>query len=212
MAQGGIVPSPNSAFTPVRRQSPTPSPSPFYDFTGYWLEERSFLSSLCDEIGTVGDLQLVAASLGFKYSRVEQILTSFPHDFPTGVRYACRMVHCLPLHVLGEAGWSGSSFQWNAQRRALQSYCECSLSCASACVFAPMDSSTYLWHFGWEFGRGGDERRWYYSQLSPTPPTHSPLGNIMQRGSAYRGGSLWHRPSHCGSHHRIPDACIPQGR
>ena len=84
-AQGGIAPSPKSAFTPDHRQSPTPSPSPFYDFTGYRLEERSFLSSLCDEIGTVGDLQSVAASLGFKYSRVEQILTSFLHDFPAAV-------------------------------------------------------------------------------------------------------------------------------
>ena len=31
------------------------------------------------------NLQSVAASLGFKYSRVEQILTSFPHDFPAAV-------------------------------------------------------------------------------------------------------------------------------
>ena len=85
MAQGSIVPSPTSAFTPVCRQSPTPSPSPFYDFTGYRLEERSFLSSLCDKIGTVGDLQSEAASLGFKFSQVEQILTSFPHDFPAAV-------------------------------------------------------------------------------------------------------------------------------
>ena len=84
-AQGGVVPSPNSAFTPVHCQSPTPSPSPFYDFTGYRMEERSFLSSLCDEIGTVSDLQTVAASLGFKFSQVEQILMSFPHDFPTAV-------------------------------------------------------------------------------------------------------------------------------
>ena len=84
-AQVGINPSSNRVFTPVRRQSPTPSNSPFYDFIGYRLEERSFLSSLCDEIGTVGDLQSVAASLGLKYSRVEQILTSFPHDFPAAV-------------------------------------------------------------------------------------------------------------------------------
>ena len=83
-AQGGIAP-PKSAFTPDHSQSPTPSPSLFYYFTGYRLEERSFLSSLCDEIGTVGNLQSVAASLGFKYSRVEQILTSFPHDFPAAV-------------------------------------------------------------------------------------------------------------------------------
>ena len=83
--QGSIVPSPNSTFTPVHHQSPTPSPSRFYDFTGYRLEECSFLSSLCDEIGTVGDLQSVATSLGFKYSWVEQILTSFPHDFPAAV-------------------------------------------------------------------------------------------------------------------------------
>ena len=85
MEQGGRAPPPKSAFTPDHRQSPTPSPSPFYDFTGYRLEECSFLSSLCNEIGTVGDLQSVAASLGFKYSRVEQILTSFPHDFPAAV-------------------------------------------------------------------------------------------------------------------------------
>ena len=84
-AQVGINPSSSSAFTPVRRQSPTPSNSPFYDFTGYRLEERSFLSSLCDEIGTVGDLQSMATSLGLKYSQVEQILMSFPHDFPTAV-------------------------------------------------------------------------------------------------------------------------------
>ena len=49
------------------------------------MEERSFLSSLCNEIGTVGELQTVAASLGFKFSWIEQILTSFPHDFPTAV-------------------------------------------------------------------------------------------------------------------------------
>ena len=85
MAQGGVIPSPTSAFTPVHRQSPSPSPSPFYNFTGYRLEERSFLSSLCNEIGTVGNLQSVVASLGFKFSRVEQILTSFPHDFPAAV-------------------------------------------------------------------------------------------------------------------------------
>ena len=85
MAQGGIAPSPQSTHTPTHYLSPTPSLSPFYDFTGYRLEERSFLSSLCDEIGTVGELQSVATSLGFKYSGVEQILTSFPHDFPTAV-------------------------------------------------------------------------------------------------------------------------------
>ena len=84
-AQGGRAPPLKSAFTPDHRQSPTPSPTLFYDFTGYRLEERSFLSSLCDEIGTVGDLQSVAASPGFKYSWVEQILTSFPHDFPAAV-------------------------------------------------------------------------------------------------------------------------------
>ena len=49
-----------------------------------WRNVPSFLS-LCDEIGTVGDLQSMAASLGLKYSRVEQILTSFPHDFPAAV-------------------------------------------------------------------------------------------------------------------------------
>ena len=49
------------------------------------MEELSFLSSLCNEIGTVSDLQTVAASLGFKFSWVEQILTSFPHDFPAAV-------------------------------------------------------------------------------------------------------------------------------
>ena len=110
MAQGGIVPSPNSAFTPVRRQSPTPSPSPFYDFTGYRMEERSFLSSLCDEIGTVSDLQTVAASLGFKFSRVEQILTSFPHDFPAvvfatlaGWYTASHSMFCEKLDDLEEA-------------------------------------------------------------------------------------------------------------
>ena len=109
-AQGGIVPSPTSAFTPVRHQSPTPSPSPFYDFTGYRMEEHSFLSSLCDEIGTVSDLQTVAASLGFKFSRVEQILTSFPHDFPAvvfatlaGWYTASHSMFCEKLDDLEEA-------------------------------------------------------------------------------------------------------------
>ena len=85
MGQGVVVPLPNSAFTPVHCQSRAPSPSPFYDFIGYRMEERSFLSSLCDEIGTVGDLQSVAASLGFKFSRIDQILTSFLHDFSAAV-------------------------------------------------------------------------------------------------------------------------------
>ena len=49
------------------------------------MEERSFLSSLCDEIGTVSDLQTVAATLGFPTLRVQQILTSFPNDFPAVV-------------------------------------------------------------------------------------------------------------------------------
>ena len=84
-ALSGIVPSPHSAFTPVCCQSPTPSPSRFYNFSGYWLEEGSFLSSLCDEIGTVSDLQTMAATLGFPSSRVQQILTSFPNDFPAAV-------------------------------------------------------------------------------------------------------------------------------
>ena len=84
-ALSGLVPSPNSAFTPVHCQSPTPSPSRFYDFSGYRMEERSFLSSLCNEIGTVSDLQTVAATLGFPTSRVQQILMSFPNDFPAVV-------------------------------------------------------------------------------------------------------------------------------
>ena len=84
-ALSSLVPSLNSAFTPVRHQSPTPSPSRFYDFSGYRMEEHSFLSSLCDEIGTVSDLQTVATTLGFPTSRVQQILTSFPNDFPAAV-------------------------------------------------------------------------------------------------------------------------------
>ena len=74
------------------------------------MEERSFLSSLCDEIGTVSDLQTVAASLGFKFSRVEQILTSFPHDFPAAVfatlagwYTASRSMFCEKLDDLEEA-------------------------------------------------------------------------------------------------------------
>ena len=49
------------------------------------MEERSFLSSVCDEIGTVGDLQTLAATVDFPYNRLQQILTSFPHDFPAAV-------------------------------------------------------------------------------------------------------------------------------
>ena len=73
------------------------------------MEERSFLSSLCDEIGTVSDLQTVAASLGFKFSWVEQILTSFPHDFPAvvfatlvGWYTASRSMFCEKLDDLEE--------------------------------------------------------------------------------------------------------------
>ena len=79
------TPSPASAFTPYCSQSSAPTPTQFYDFTGYRLEERSFPSSLCDEIGTVGELQSVAANIGFPYSKVQQILTSFPNDFPAAV-------------------------------------------------------------------------------------------------------------------------------
>ena len=74
------------------------------------MEEHCFLSSLCDEIGTVSDLQTVAATLGFKFSRVEQILTSFPHDFPTvvfatlaGWYTASRSMFCEKLDNLEEA-------------------------------------------------------------------------------------------------------------
>ena len=49
------------------------------------MEERSFLSSLCNEIGTVSDLQTVATTLGFPTSWVQQILTSFPNDFTAAV-------------------------------------------------------------------------------------------------------------------------------
>ena len=49
------------------------------------MEERSFLSSVCDEIGTVGDLQTLAATVDFPSNRLQQILTSFPHDFPAAV-------------------------------------------------------------------------------------------------------------------------------
>ena len=79
------APSPASAFTPYCSQSSTPTPTQFYDFTGFRMEERSFLSSLCDEIGTVGELQSVATNIGFPYSKVQQILTSFPTDFPAVV-------------------------------------------------------------------------------------------------------------------------------
>ena len=79
------TPSPDGAFTPYGKLPLAPTPTKFYDFTGYRLEERSFLSSLCDEIGTVGELLSVAANIGFPYSRVQQILTSFPNDFPAAV-------------------------------------------------------------------------------------------------------------------------------
>ena len=74
------------------------------------MEECSFLSSLCNEIGTVSDLQTVAATLGFKFSQVEQILTSFPHDFPAAVfatlagwYTASRSMFCEKLDDLEEA-------------------------------------------------------------------------------------------------------------
>ena len=74
------------------------------------MEERSLLSSLCDEIGTVSDLQTVAATLGFTFSRVEQILTSFPNHFPTvvfatlaGWYTASRSMFCKKLDDLEEA-------------------------------------------------------------------------------------------------------------
>ena len=49
------------------------------------MEERSFLSSVCDEIGTVGDLQTLAATVDFPSNHLQQILTSFPNDFPAAV-------------------------------------------------------------------------------------------------------------------------------
>ena len=79
------TPSPDSAFMHYGKLPSAPTPTKFYDFTGYRLEERSFLSSLCNEIGTVGELLSVAANIGFPCSRVQQILTSFPNDFPAAV-------------------------------------------------------------------------------------------------------------------------------
>ena len=46
------------------------------------MEEEAFLHHLCDELGTLGDLYSVAASLGFSHSRVDQFMTSFPNNFP----------------------------------------------------------------------------------------------------------------------------------
>ena len=73
------------------------------------MEECSFLSSLCDEIGT-GELQTVATSLGFKFSRIDQILMSFPHDFPAvvfatlaGWYTASRSMFCKKLDDLEAA-------------------------------------------------------------------------------------------------------------
>ena len=46
------------------------------------MEEEAFLHDLCDELGTLGDLYSMAASLGFSHSRVDQFMTSFPNNFP----------------------------------------------------------------------------------------------------------------------------------
>ena len=80
MPPGILRPSSHSAFTPVGHQSP--SPSPFYSFKGFHMEEEAFLHDLCDELGTLGDLYSVAASLGFSHSRVDQFMMSFPNNFP----------------------------------------------------------------------------------------------------------------------------------
>ena len=59
-----------------------PSPSPFYSFKGFQIEEQAFLRDICDEIGTLGDLYSVAASIGFPHSWVDQFMTLFPQNFP----------------------------------------------------------------------------------------------------------------------------------
>ena len=61
LAPGILRPSSHSAFTPVGRRSP--SPSPFYSFKGFWIEEQAFLHDICDEIGTMGDLYSVAVTV-----------------------------------------------------------------------------------------------------------------------------------------------------
>ena len=46
------------------------------------MEEEAFLHDVCDELGTMGDLYSVAASLGFSHWLVDQFMTSFPNNFP----------------------------------------------------------------------------------------------------------------------------------
>ena len=74
---GILRPSSCSVFTPVVRRSP--SPSPFYSFKGFHMEEEAFLHNVCDKLGTLGDLYSVAASLGFSHSQVDQFMMSFPN-------------------------------------------------------------------------------------------------------------------------------------
>ena len=78
--QGILCPSSHSAFAPIGWCSP--SPSPFYSFKGFWMEEEAFVQALSTTLGTLGDLYSVAASLGFPHSRVDQFMTSYPHNFP----------------------------------------------------------------------------------------------------------------------------------
>ena len=78
--QGILHPSSCSTFTPVGHRSP--SPSPFYSFKGFRMEEEAFLHDICDELGTMGDLYSVAVSLGFCHSWVDQFMMSFPNNFP----------------------------------------------------------------------------------------------------------------------------------
>ena len=46
------------------------------------MEEEALLHNVCDELGTLGDLYSMAASLGFSHSWVDQFMMSFPNNFP----------------------------------------------------------------------------------------------------------------------------------
>ena len=62
--------------------STDPLPHPLFSFQGFRMEEETFVKALSAELGTLGDLYSVAASLGFPHSQVDQFMTSFPHNFP----------------------------------------------------------------------------------------------------------------------------------
>ena len=161
----------------------------------------------------MGDLQSVAASLGLKHSRVEQILTSFPQDFPTAVFATL-------------AGWYTAS--WSMFWKKLDDLEDAFKEMHKGALFNRIVNahSVALQHVSSLPRIRGPTSDTLDESLGEAvmntieiiPSCHLRLirtllrENIIQRRFTNRGSCLWHCPSRHGYCHRVPDASVLQGR